>query len=93
MIRIRVHVRVSRKLHALGPKAVAEAERRLLALQEGFGQPHRHGGLGLRKLGPRLYEVRVWLRWRIVLVQDRDTLLADDLLDHDGLRVWLKTRR
>lgn len=93
MIRIRVHTRVSKKLHGLGEKAVAEAETRITELSRNFGQPHLHAGLGLRKLGPRLYEIRVWLQWRIVLVWDQNALLADDVLNHDGVRLWLKKRR
>ena len=92
MIRIIVHKRVSKKVRELGPEALAEAEKRLAQLAGDFGNPHIHSGLGLRKIARRNYEIRVWLQWRIVLVHAGDALLADDLLTHDGVSVWLKNR-
>ena len=92
MIRIEVHKRVSKKMRALGPEAVAEAEKRLAQLAADFGNPHIHTGLGLRKIARRNYEIRVWLQWRIVLVHNGDWLLADDVLNHDGVSLWLRTR-
>jgi hypothetical protein len=92
VIRIEIHKRVSKKIRDLGPEAVAEAEKRLSQLAEDFGKPHSHSGLGLRKIARRNYEIRVWLQWRIVLVDNGGWLLADDVLNHDGVSVWLKTR-
>ena len=93
MIRIEVDKRVSKKAKELGPDAVAEAERRLSQLASDFGNPHAHSGLGVRKIGRKSYEIRVWLKWRLVFVHDGDRLLIDDLLNHDGVSVWLKKRR
>lgn len=93
MIRIQIDRRVSKKIRELGPDAVAEAERRLAQMATDFGNPHSHSGLGIRKIGRKSYEVRVWLKWRIVFVHDGEKLLADDVLNHDGVSVWLKKRR
>ena len=93
MMRIQVDRRVSKKVQALGTDAVEEAQRRLNQLANDFGNPHAHSGLGVRKIGRKSYEIRVWLKWRIVFVHDGEILKADDLLNHDGVRVWLKNRR
>jgi hypothetical protein len=87
-----VHPRVSKKLREIGGDALAEAEKRLTQLSNEFGKPHVHSGLGIRKLGRKSYEVRVWLQWRIVMVHHEGRLLADDILNHDGVRLWLKNR-
>jgi hypothetical protein len=92
VIRIEVGPQVPKKLRELGPVALAEAEKRLAQLTREFGNPHIHSGLGLRKIGRRSYEIRVWLQWRIVLVHYGEWLLADDVLNHDGVARWLRHR-
>ena len=57
----------------------------------GFGVPHRHAGLGIRKLTPLYYECRIDLRLRIVLRLRPEGLLAYDILTHDQVRVLLKS--
>ncbi len=63
-----------------------------VAQSSSSGTPHRHAGLGLRKLEQRLWECRVDLQWRIVLVDDQTRLRAYDIMTHDDLRAWLKGR-
>ena len=92
MIRIDVHPRLVRAALKLGGKTVAEVERRLALVAEQFGDPHRHGGLGLRKLGRRSYEARMDRGWRIVFIKEADRLTAYDLMTHDQVRKWLKGR-
>lgn len=92
MIRVDVGPRVRRTARRLGPEFVAKAEAKLAALAERFGDPHRHSGLGLRKLGRNSYEVCIGLQWRIVLIQEPDRLTAYDIMTHDEVRAWLKGR-
>ncbi len=61
MIRVDIGPRVFRSAERLGPKVTAKAEEKIAAIAAQFGNPHAHSGLGLRKLGPRSYEIRVWL--------------------------------
>jgi hypothetical protein len=82
-------VRAARKL---GPDSRAKAEAALGAVADQFGDPHRHGGLGLRKLARRLWECRIDLELRIVFIQDQKRLRAYDIMTHDELRAWLKNR-
>ena len=93
MIRIDVHPRLVRAALKLGGQAVAEVEEKLALVANQFGDPHRHGGLGLRKLGRRSYEARVDRDWRIVFIKEEDRLTAYDLMNHDQVRKWLKARK
>jgi hypothetical protein len=63
------------------------------AVAAAFGDPHRHRGLGLRKLARRSYEIRVHLLWRVVFVHDGKDLVAFDVMNHDEVSFWLKGRR
>ena len=60
-------------------------------IQEAFGNPHVHSGIGLRKLKPRLYEARLDLGQRL-LFEDRDEcLFFFKLGNHDEIRKYLKS--
>lgn len=62
-----------RVLHRLRDLPKVDRVECLLALCEltdAFGQPHRHGALGIRKLGGKLFECRGTLALRFVF-QDR----------------------
>jgi hypothetical protein len=93
MIRVEVGPRLLRSARKLGPEVIAKAEETLRLVAQHFGEPHRHAGLGLRKLGRYSYEARVWLHWRIVFSKAPDRLTAYDIMSHDEVRVWLKGRK
>jgi hypothetical protein len=93
MIRIDVHPRLVRTAWKHGEKTVAGGEAKLALVAAHFGDPHRHAGLGLRKLGRRSYEARVDRDWRIVFIREEDRLTAYDLMNHDQVRQWLKGRK
>jgi hypothetical protein len=93
MIRVDVGPRFVRTAHRLGDEITSKAEEALRRVSERFGDPHRHAGLGLRKLGRRSYEARLWLEWRIVFIKETDRLTAYDIMDHDQVRIWLKGRK
>ena len=92
MIRVEIGPRLIRRLDELGPEIRGHAENTLRRVAAHFGEPHQHSGLGLRKLGRRSYEARVWLQWRIVFAKEPDCLVAYDIMDHDQVRAWLKGR-
>lgn len=60
-------------------------------LPAGFGNPHRHSGLGLRALRRGVYECRVGLSLRIGFTHHRDILLFQTIGNHDAIRAWLKS--
>jgi hypothetical protein len=77
-------------------KALSKEDRGIIGsaisdIQEAFGNPHVHSGIGLRKLRPRLYEARTDLGQRL-LFEDRDEcLFFFKLGNHDEIRKYLKT--
>ncbi len=68
-----------------------EIRGRLTQVLEGFGKPYLHGGLGLRRLTPRLFEFRTSKGTRVVLayIKPRTFRLAMTG-SHDEVRAWLR---
>ena len=68
-----------------------EIARRLNELQENFGNPHRHTGLGIRRLTRMFFELRISRELRVVfaLIKPRTLRLAM-CGNHDEVRVWLR---
>ena len=76
-------------------RALPEAERvgavlALLELGEAFGNPHRHSGIGIRKLRANIFECRAGLANRFGFQDAGDTLVVVFLGNHDELRRWLR---
>jgi hypothetical protein len=92
MIRIELGSRFLRSLGKIKPDLTDEAEKRLEQVAKEFGKPHAHGGLGLRKLEPRAYEVRLGLHYRMVLIHRKDSLEAFDIMTHEEVRQWLRSK-
>jgi hypothetical protein len=70
-------------------KAVGQS---IAAAQRCIGQPHRHRGLGLRKLRDEWYEVRVGLKLRLLFENAPEALVFELLGDHDDVKNFLKRR-
>ena len=62
----------------------------LKELALGFGRPHLHQGLGIRKLRNNMFECRTGLRLRVVFFAERSRFLAYDLMTHDEILAWLR---
>ena len=62
----------------------------LQGLQDGFGKPHVHLGLGIRRLRKDLFECRAGLQWRIIFFAEKGVLTAYDVMTHDELKAWLR---
>jgi hypothetical protein len=60
---------------------------------DGFGKPHIHSGLSIRKLDDRLYECRTNLAWRLVFMADKGVLTFDFAGDHDEVQNYLRGKR
>jgi len=65
----------------------------LCELIEGFGRPHIHSGLGIRKLGNRLFECRAGLALRFVFLDRPDDLFVSFLGNHDEIKALLRSRK
>ena len=57
---------------------------------EGFGKPHIHSGLSIRKLGKILYECRTGLDWRLVFEAQKSLLVFDFAGNHQDVQNYLR---
>ena len=62
----------------------------LCDLMEGYGQPHVHSGLGIRKLGNKLFECRGNRGLRFIFQDRGNELYVSFLGDHDEVRTLLR---
>jgi hypothetical protein len=82
---------VLRRLRDLPRSEKVECLLALCELAEAFGQPHAHSGIGIRKLGTKLFECRGSLALRFVF-QDRPTdLFVSFLGNHDEVKALLRS--
>ena len=82
---------VLRRLRNLPKNEKSECLSALCELTETFGRPHVHSGLGIRKLGDRIFEFRGNVSLRFIL-QDRPTDLFGCFLgNHDEVKALLRT--
>jgi mRNA-degrading endonuclease YafQ of YafQ-DinJ toxin-antitoxin module len=91
MISIELSRRFKEKVRQSRREAEVLAALKLVA--EGFGSPHSHTGLSIRKLGKNLYECRTSLAWRLVFAAEKGRLAFDFAGDHDEVRNYLRGRR
>ena len=70
-----------------------EGSATLKLVLEGFGNPHAHSGLAIRKLGKPLYECRTGLAWRLVFEAQKGVLTFDFAGDHDEVQNYLRGKR
>lgn len=79
-------------------RQLSEGQRRQLAvaaeaLREAFGSPHRHSGLGVRRLDGNLYEFRVGRDLRVVFELNGSRAEFTMIGSHDDVRRFLKNQR
>jgi hypothetical protein len=91
MISIKLSKRFSKIVREAGREAEVIAA--LNRIKEGFGHPHAHSGLSIRKLGKDLYECRTGLAWRLVFIAGKGELIFDFAGDHDEIQSYLRGRR
>ena len=64
---------------------------RLNEVCDGFGKPHLHAGLGLRRLGRGIFEFRISKAVRVVFLFIRpNTFRLAMTGSHDEVSAWLK---
>jgi len=67
-----------------------DVARAINAARDGFGSPHLHSGLGIRRLRRNYFECRVSLQLRLVFRADRGLLLFLTAGNHNHVRNFLK---
>jgi hypothetical protein len=81
---------VIRRLRELPKNERVECLLALCDLVEGYGQPHVHSGLGIRKLGTKLFECRGNRDLRFVFLDRGAELFVSFLGNHDEIRALLR---
>jgi hypothetical protein len=82
---------VLKRLRALPKAERADCLLALCELCESFGRPHAHSGLGIRKLGNKLFECRGSRALRFIF-QDRPAdLFISFLGNHDEIKALLRS--
>ncbi len=64
----------------------------ITAVRDGFGTPHLHSGLGIRRLRDSVFECRVGLKLRLVFNAEPGVLSFSDIGTHDEIRKIIKNR-
>lgn len=93
MIAMLLSPRIRKTADKLPPDVREKAGKAIAAVAAAFGDPHKHQGLGLRKLARRSYEARVHLQWRVVFIHEGKSLIAYDIMNHDEVATWLRGQR
>lgn len=62
----------------------------LQRLEQDFGHPHRHRGLGIRKLTGSFFEIRVGLDIRLIFQNRAECLLFVMAGNHDEVQKFLR---
>jgi mRNA-degrading endonuclease YafQ of YafQ-DinJ toxin-antitoxin module len=62
----------------------------LQRLEQDFGHPHRHRGLGIRKLTGSFFEIRVGLNIRLIFQNRAECLLFMMAGNHDEVQKFLR---
>ena len=70
-----------------------EVSSTLKLVLEGFGNPHAHSGLAIRKLARQLYECRTGLAWRLIFAAQKGVLTFDFAGDHDEVQNYLRGKQ
>jgi hypothetical protein len=87
MISVELSKRFRKRVRDAGRETEVASTLRLVV--EGFGNPHAHSGLSIRKLSANLYECRTDLAWRLVFEAKKGVLSFDFAGDHDEVRKCL----
>ncbi len=91
MISVELSARFKKIVRNAGREAEVSATLRLILA--GFGNPHAHSGLAIRKLGKQLYECRTGLAWRLIFLAQKGVLIFDFAGDHDEVERYLRHKR
>ena len=82
---------VMQRLQRLPKSERVECLLALCDLADTFGRPHTHSGLGIRKLGSKLFECRGNIALRFIF-QDRPAdLFVSFLGNHDEIKALLRS--
>ena len=84
---------VLRRLQNLPKDERADCLLALCELPESFGRPHVHSGLGIRKLGDKVFECRGSASLRFIFQDRLSDLFVCFLGNHDEVKALLHSRK
>ena len=84
---------VLRRLQRLPKSEKIKCLLALCDLPDGFGRPHVHSGLGIRKLGNKLFECRGTVALRFIFQDRPSDLFVSFLGNHDEIKELLQSGR
>jgi hypothetical protein len=73
----------------LTPQQQERVKAALVRLEETFGQPHAHAGIGIRSFG-RFFECRGGLDLRVLFVVRDGDLVLVTVGNHDDIRAYIR---
>ena len=82
---------VLRRLQTLAKSERIECLLALCELPETFGRPQMHSGLGIRKLGNKLFECRGNVALRFIFQDRPSELFVSFLGNHDEIKALLQS--
>jgi hypothetical protein len=82
---------VLRRLQTLPKSEKTECLLALCELPEAFGRPHVHSGLGIRKLGSKIFECRGNVSLRFIFQDRPSDLFISFLGNHDEVKALLQS--
>ena len=82
---------VLQRLRRLSKAERTECLLALCDLVDSFGRPHAHSGLGIRKLGNKLFECRGNVELRFIFQDRPSDLFVSFLGNHDEVKALLKS--
>jgi hypothetical protein len=91
MISIELSKRFKKIVREAGRESEVSATLKLV--WEGFGMPHAHTGLAIRKLGQHLYECRTGLAWQLIFAARKGVLTFDFAGHHDQVQSYIRNKR
>lgn len=71
-------------------RELAQIQAAMDAILAGFGQPHAHAGLGIRKLRGRWFECRAGLDVRLLFFAEKSRLTFHLAGDHHDVKRFLR---
>jgi mRNA-degrading endonuclease RelE of RelBE toxin-antitoxin system len=92
-LKLTLNERFLRSCEHLSHEEQGKLLRALVQLRAAISDPHRHSGLGLRKLSPRLWELRVGISMRAVFALEQSNALFLFLGTHNEVRRFLRDFR
>ncbi len=79
----------TRRYNRLTPQNRLRVDAVLARLEDGFGRPHQHAGLGIRPFG-RYLELRAGLGLRVLFLPEGGDLFLMCVGNHDEIRSYVR---